>query len=376
MSNIRRAPSGNWRAEYREPTGRKRSRTFKTKKDARAFLATVEADLNRGLYLDPSAGQVLFCVYPERWWAARNVETTMAAGNLSRLRTHLLPAWGDWPLTKIDHLVVQGWVTRLSGRLAPQTVASCHSLLSGIMKSAVRSRVIAVNPCEGVRLPARRKTATAEVTISRWELTELLLPALPLRYRALAATAALARLRWGECVGMRWDAVDLGGGELHVVRVAVEVGGHVMAKPYPKSKAGRRTVPLPDQLVRGLLLHRSLYPADEGGLVFQDARGGTLRRTNFRQWVWLPARQKAELPHGLTFHALRHCYATWLISDGVPVNVVQRLMAHEQASTTLNRYTHAPSGYPDRVRLVLGDVAADPPPAAGRHNGAEPGTGP
>lgn len=130
-------------------------------------------------------------------------------------------------------------MTRLSGTLAPPTVASCHSLLSGIMKSAVRSRVIAFNPCEGVRLPARRKTATAEVTISRQELTELLLPALPLRYRALATTAALAGMRWGECVGMRCDAVDLGGRELHVVRVAVEVGGHVMAKPYQKSKAGR-----------------------------------------------------------------------------------------------------------------------------------------
>jgi integrase len=39
------------------------------------------------------------------------------------------------------------------------------------------------------------------------------------------------------------------------------------------------------------------------------------------------------------FHDLRHCYATWLVSDGVPVNVVQAVMGHEQASTTLNRYT-------------------------------------
>jgi integrase len=34
-------------------------------------------------------------------------------------------------------------------------------------------------------------------------------------------------------------------------------------------------------------------------------------------------------------------YATWLVSDGVPINVVSRLMGHEQISTTLNRYTHA-----------------------------------
>ncbi|MBM0257082.1 tyrosine-type recombinase/integrase [Micromonospora sp. 4G55] len=46
---------------------------------------------------------------------------------------------------------------------------------------------------------------------------------------------------------------------------------------------------------------------------------------------------------GLRFHDLRHCYATWLVSGGVPVNVVRAVMGHEQASTTVNRYTHTPA---------------------------------
>jgi hypothetical protein len=50
--------------------------------------------------------------------------------------------------------------------------------------------------------------------------------------------AAGSGLRWGECVGLRWDAVDLARGELRVVRVAVEVSGWVSDKPYPKSRAG------------------------------------------------------------------------------------------------------------------------------------------
>ncbi|WP_397334458.1 tyrosine-type recombinase/integrase [Nonomuraea sp. 3-1Str] len=36
---------------------------------------------------------------------------------------------------------------------------------------------------------------------------------------------------------------------------------------------------------------------------------------------------------------LRHRYATWLVSEGVPVNDVAGLIGHEQISTTLNRYT-------------------------------------
>jgi hypothetical protein len=37
----------------------------------------------------------------------------------------------------------------------------------------------------------------------------------------------------------------------------------------------------------------------------------------------------------------------------VPVNVVQRVMGHEQASTTLNRYTHTPDDYGQRVRAAF-----------------------
>jgi integrase len=33
-------------------------------------------------------------------------------------------------------------------------------------------------------------------------------------------------------------------------------------------------------------------------------------------------------------------YAGWLVSDGAPVNDVQKLMGHSRASTTVDLYTH------------------------------------
>jgi integrase len=63
---------------------------------------------------------------------------------------------------------------------------------------------------------------------------------------------------------------------------------------------------------------------------------------------------------GLHFHGLRHSYATWLVSDGVPINVASRLLGHEQMSTTLNRYTHEARDYDDlRVRAVLNRADVD-----------------
>jgi hypothetical protein len=107
VGHLRRAPSGNWRAAYRTPEGKERTRTFKTKREARAFLAQVEGDKSRGLYMDPAGAQLRFRELADRWWAAREVELTTAAASRSRLDNHVLPMWGDWPIGRIEHLDVQ-----------------------------------------------------------------------------------------------------------------------------------------------------------------------------------------------------------------------------------------------------------------------------
>jgi integrase len=69
----------------------------------------------------------------------------------------------------------------------------------------------------------------------------------------------------------------------------VEVAGRVTCKSYPKSKASRRTVPLPDFLIELLAEHLAALPAELDELMFRNHRGGPLLRANFRQRVWLPA---------------------------------------------------------------------------------------
>ena len=73
--------------------------------------------------------------------------------------------------------------------------------------------------------------------------------------------------------------------------------------------------------------------------------------------MWKPAIRRAGLPERLRFHDLRHSYATWLVSDGMPPNIVQRIMGHEDVTTTLSIYTDVPADYVDRVDGVF----VDPP---------------
>ena len=398
MGFIDKTPEGRYRAYFREPSGKQRSKTFRTKKDASAFLAEVATSKARGSYVAPHAGRALFADHAARWMESWNTEATTTARDRSVMRTHVLPRWGSWQLARIDHLAVQTWVSEVGERRSPHTVARCYMLTSAVLRSAVRNRLIPTNPAEGVRLPRIRRRDTDERIISRHELQTALLPALPARHRALVATAAGTGLRWGEVAGLRRDALDLDGRALVVLRTVIEVSGSTSFKAFPKSSAGRRTVPLPSWLVPIVWQHLEEWPADSIGPVFANEVGGPLRRTMFRSRIWRPALVRAGLlgrvvadgdrhraewtdaggtshteraateaaavklvaknqAEGLRFHDLRHSYATWLVDDGVPPNMVQRVMGHERSSTTMDLYTRRT----DNADRVLEALEGDDP---------------
>jgi len=217
--------------------------------------------------------------------------------------------------------------------------------------------LIAYNPCDDTRVPKRRRQDTDEQVIARDVFRRRLLPAVPDRYRGLVAVAGGAGLRWGEAAGLYADAVDLDASRLRVIRTVVEVAGHTQFKGYPKSTAGRRTIPLPGWLVELLRTHVELYGCGAADLLFANGVGGTHRRTLFRARQWRPSLVRAGLlgsvtqnatqwvgtrtdvdakrhqvrcatenvavgqvarqqACGLRYHDLRHSYATWLVDDG------------------------------------------------------------
>jgi integrase len=109
-------------------------------------------------------------------------------------------------------------------------------------------------------------------------------------------------------------------------------------------------VPIPPAVVKALRRHGEDYPPGVDDLIFAASTGAALKRGTFRAKVWKPSLHRAGLPMTLRFHDLRHSYATWLVSDGVPINDVAKVMGHEQTSTTLDRYAHSTK---DRDRRVL-----------------------
>jgi len=109
--------------------------------------------------------------------------------------------------------------------------------------------------------------------------------------------------------------------------------------------------------------HLATFGTGPDGLLFTNERGRPLRRSAFGT-TWRAAVAAAG-PPGVTFHSLRHYYASLLIRPGESVKTVQDRLGHASAVETLDTYSHLWPDSDDRTReavdAVLGATEASAP---------------
>jgi integrase len=192
-------------------------------------------------------------------------------------RLYVLPRFGAVPLDATTQREVRAWVTSLTSRVwPPATVHKAYQLFAKTM-AAVDGGMLAQSPCRGVTLPKveheeMRYLNPAEIAC----LAEAIRPG----YQALVFVGAYGGLRIGELAGLRRSRVDLDAGTVDVAETVVHVEGRLLFGP-PKTRAGRRRIGLPGQVVDELTVHLRA-PGRPTDPVFRSPAGGPLRVTGFR----------------------------------------------------------------------------------------------
>ena len=217
---------------------------------------------------------------------------------------------GDRPIAELRHSEIQGWVRGRSEVLSPGTVTNVYRTLSAVMSSAVRDRVIGLNPCQDIVLPRRPDVEVVPPTV---EQVGQLLTAMPDRYRILGTLAAGAGLRSGEALGLTVDRVNFLRRELRVDRQLITPAKGDPEFGPPKTTASVRVVPLADSVVAALSAHVAAFPLTGDGLLvtYEDER--PVRRNRFSA-MWRQSVARAGLEDSFRFHDLRHHYASVLIA--------------------------------------------------------------
>jgi integrase len=251
------------------------------------------------------------------------------------LRARVLPQLGHLRLSSVTRNTIQDLVDRLVAEgLAPSTVRNSVLPLRAIYRRALARAEVLVNPTLGLALPVARG---GRERIARAAEAHAIVEALPDRDKALWATALYGGLRRGELQGLRWSDIDFEAGVIRVEQSWDERVGPIA----PKSRAGRRRVPLSKPLRAYLAAHRLLHKAEPEDLAFgQGTRSfcpeALVRRARA---AW----KQAELV-SIGLHECRHTYAAFMIAAGVNAKALCSYMGHSSITVTLDRYGHLMPG--------------------------------
>jgi integrase len=246
----------------------------------------------------------------------------------------------------------------LAAGLSPRTVSNVLNPIQAFYRWEIDREELTYNPSERIDLPngdARRPSRVATPAEAA-----ALLAALPVEDRPVWATAFYAGLRRGELQALRVADIDLDARLISVERGWDQVEGVI----EPKSRAGRRSVPLLAILRDHLTQHLRKIRRGGDDLVFgrtaaQAFYASTVDGRAKRAWTAANERERraardegraSMLLKPISLHLCRHTFASLLIDSGANPKAIQEFLGHSKIQTTFDIYGHLLPGSRDEVR--------------------------
>jgi integrase len=349
----RQLASGRWQARFRGEDGvlRPAPVTFDTRLDAAAWLRGQAADVEHGTWAPPEATATKATTvkeYADAWLASRDLKPRTRLLYRGLLDSLVLPELGSARLDRVSPTTVRNWYATLNPD-TPTRRAHAYSLLRSIYMTAVADDLVPANPCR-IRGAGASKKAHQTRVVDPAEV-DVIVAAMPERYRAMVLLATWCALRFGELAELRRKDIDLKAQVVRVERAVTSRDGQVFVGD-PKSDAGRRTVDIPPHIIPALEQHLERFVGSgKEALLFPAQRGGHLAPTTFYT-PWSKAREKAGHPD-LHFHDLRHTGLTLYAQMGATLAEIMARGGHSTPAAS-HRYQHAAD---DRAKMLAGRLS-------------------
>jgi integrase len=347
---IRKRSDGRWEGrldtgQYGE--GRQRKSVYgRTRADVVDKLRQARAVVDQGLPVVDE--RIRLDAYLETWLEevvkpARSRATWQ--GYEVNVRRHIAPLIGHRRLAKVSAADIQSVLNakRAEG-LAPRTVQYIHATMRAALGVAYRWGLVARNVATLVEPVTVDRLAVVPFTGD--EVSKLLDAAAGHRLGAFYTVAIALGLRPSEALALSWSDIDMKAGTVRVRRVLAREDGQWFFRE-PKSRTGRRAVPLPGVCAEALKAHRKRQLEErmlagelweQWDLVFTTLHGRPLCRTEVSH-EFSTLQRRAGVSHHRLYDS-RHTAASLLLAQGVSPRVVMEILGHSSFALTMDTYTH------------------------------------
>lgn len=376
--------SKRWRARYvnpevpRKPDGNYNyigaPQTFRTKREAREWLAATQTRIAQGTWKSPEqekferekeAHQIhiksqKFGTYADKWLEGRELTPATRFSYESYLENHLKPRWGAVPIWKISVSEVRHWAAEVAPS-RPGARKKSIELFRTILNSAVDDELISANPCKTNILKTVRAATSPTVKAHRkrepraLSMEELRQVAenVPPYMKVMVLLSGMVGLRAGEVRTLRGGDLEEKGNHLFLhIREGVTGNGKRLSYGTPKTSKSLRRVPVPYVLKEDILERARI--AGSGGLLFPGLKGqNSLIPLSTYANALARLDKKIGIGH-VSPHDLRHTASSLMQMQGVSEQVVRDVLGHTTTIMT-QRYTHT---FDEQLARAAGALAS------------------
>jgi integrase len=372
MASIRRRTWRNkdgtqtaWVADYFDQSGKRHIKTFKTKKEADAWLVNARGEVQRGVHT-PESTSITVAEAAELWIETSELER-LERSTLRQYRNHVdlhikRSRIGIEKLARLSTPAIEAFRDDLLKKSSRPMARKVLTSLKSILSEAQRRGLSAHNPATPVKVDAKKREKAKLVVgrdIPSKEEIQTILSKAAGRWRPFFIAAVFTGMRASELRGLTWDDVDF---ERKVVHVRQRANLWCEIGP-PKSAAGAREIPMAPMVLNALREWRMACPKGQLSLVFPNGSGKVESHANIANRGFYAIQREAGIigagnspKYGL--HALRHFFASWAIERSFSPKRLQALLGHSSIQMTFDVYGHLfPSLEDDHAKFAAGELA-------------------
>lgn len=364
---------GRWQAvaRYKDKSGKWRSKSVmldddvttkrKADKAAAAWVASVEAESGT------ASSRSTIADYVNAYISKRKMSGVVEASTISTYKTlasRIAKYIGNMRIDKITPDAIYSWQSSmLSDGLSPATVGATAKFMKRVLTSAVKAGDIDKNPMDDVKQPKKQRSMPNSLNISgRTDLCQKLASMPPSPVVTAAAIALFTGMREGEICGLRWNGIDFDSKTINVHSAIGRSNDGAYVKNPKNDSSSWRSIPLTDGLEAFLSARRDemISQCKTADLPFNDSLfviggpGGEFKDPSDISKGWRKLSSSLCLVgtqgRRVTFHDLRHSFATAAIASGIDIKTVSAIIGHSNAAMTLNVYADS---LPDTKRAAM-----------------------